>query len=114
MVVMENLIKCGVRVHGGNGNGTLISKNVSDLLLEYFFGFFLSSSCSCCTLLEVVRISLLRNLLESLCLMMKRKDGLLDGEGGILWIGMYLFLRTKLPFPDREGLYLLKKHQECN
>ena len=38
----------------------------------------------------------------------------LDGEGGILWIGMYLFLRTKLPFPDREGLYLLKKHQECN
>ena len=36
MVVMENLIKCGVRVHGGNGNGILISKqNVSDLLLEY-------------------------------------------------------------------------------
>ena len=25
-MVMENLIKCGVRVHGGNGNGTLISK----------------------------------------------------------------------------------------
>ena len=26
MVVMENLIKCGVRVHGGTGNGTLIRK----------------------------------------------------------------------------------------
>ena len=26
MVVMENLIKCGVRAHGGDGNGTLTSK----------------------------------------------------------------------------------------
>ena len=25
-MVMENLIKCGVRVHGGTGNGTLIRK----------------------------------------------------------------------------------------
>ena len=25
-MVMEYLIKCGVRVYGGNGNGTLISK----------------------------------------------------------------------------------------
>ena len=25
-MVMEYLIKCGVRVHGGNGNGTFISK----------------------------------------------------------------------------------------
>ena len=109
MVVMENLIKCGVRVHGGNGNGTLISKNVSDLLLEYFFGFFLSSSCSCCTLFEVVRISLLRNLLESLCLMMERRD--CPGRRGWFPLIMHVHsFRTKLPSPDREGSFLLKEH----
>ena len=76
-MVMEHLIKCGVRVYGGNGNGTLISAaKMSDLLLEYFSGFFLSSSCSHCALFEIVVQILLFEQLESLCLMMKRKDGL--------------------------------------
>ena len=102
-MVMEILIKCGVRVHGGNGNGTLISKNVSDLLLEYFFGFFLSSSCSRCALFEVVRISLsIAKSIGILCLMMERRDG--PGRRGWFPLIMHVHsFRTKLPSPDREG-----------
>ena len=48
-MVMEYLIKCcGVRVYGGNGNGTLISKSVRSLvgILLWFLSIFqLQSLC---------------------------------------------------------------------
>ena len=41
-MVMEYLIKCGVRVYGGNGNGTLISKSVRSLVgILLWFLFYL-------------------------------------------------------------------------
>ena len=92
-MVMEYLIKCGVRVYGGNGNGTLISKKVSDLLLEYFSGFSLSSSCSQRALLEIfVQILLLEICWnqESLCLMMEGKDG--PGRRGWYPLSMHVHI----------------------
>ena len=63
---------------------------MSSLLLEYFSGFFLSSSNICYPLISV------------LCLMMEERDG--PGRRGWLPLSMHVHIfRTKMPSPDREG-----------
>ena len=89
-MVMENLIKCGGRVHGGNGNGTLISKTCQVSCWNTSLVSFLSSSNICYPLISV------------LCLMMEERDG--PGRRGWFPLSMHVHIfRTKLPSPDREG-----------